>query len=153
MAWVLFGSNWNYTAFSYGGGPIAANDWYYAALTYDGTLFRTYLNGSLAAEQPYAPFDFATNGYTSFGYDFNGALADVAIYNKALPSELILDHYNATVELSIAQSGTNVVLSWPVGTLQSATNVNGPYTKVSSATSPFTNAISLTQQFYRLQVQ
>jgi hypothetical protein len=153
MAWVLFGPNWNYTAFSYGGGPIAAKTWYYAALTYDGTLFRTYLNGSLAAEQPYAPFDFAQTGYTSFGYTFNGALADVAIYNKALPSELILDHFNATVELSIAQSGTNVVLSWPLGTLQSATNVNGPYTKVSSATSPFTNAISLTQQYYRLQVQ
>ncbi len=49
------------------------------------------------------------------------------------------------------QSG-NLVLEWPPGwTLQSATNVPGPYQDVSSATSPYTNSFGGGRLFFRLR--
>jgi len=53
----------------------------------------------------------------------------------------------------VAKSGTDVVLSWPFGMLQSAPAVTGTYTNVPSATSPPTNAPTQAGQFYRVQVQ
>jgi hypothetical protein len=57
--------------------------------------------------------------------------------------------------LSIQKSGPNVVLTWnnPVFGLQTAPSLTGAYTNVSGATSPYTNPITGTQQFFRLQEQ
>ncbi|HTV63217.1 MAG TPA: hypothetical protein VMH30_11680, partial [Verrucomicrobiae bacterium] len=61
---------------------------------------------------------------------------------------------SSTVTLTIQRSGNQVILTWPQGTLQSATQVAGPYNDVPDATSPYTNAVSGTQQqFYRVEVQ
>jgi len=46
-----------------------------------------------------------------------------------------------------------IILSWPSGTLQSATNVSGPWGDVSGAASPRTNPASASQEFYRLRLQ
>ena len=46
-----------------------------------------------------------------------------------------------------------IILSWPSGTLQSATNVSGPWGDVSGAASPCTNPASASQEFYRLRLQ
>ncbi len=54
-----------------------------------------------------------------------------------------------TVQL---QSGSPV-FAWPFGTLQSATNLTGPWTNVTGASSPFTNTSASPQQFYRVQLQ
>jgi hypothetical protein len=55
--------------------------------------------------------------------------------------------------ITLETNGTDVVISWNVAdaVLQSATNsVTGPYTDVTGPpTSPYTNAISAVQQFYR----
>ena len=56
------------------------------------------------------------------------------------------------ITLTIQVSGGHVILNWPDGTLQSASQVNGPYSNVSGATSPYTNTVS-GQQFYRVQAQ
>jgi len=47
----------------------------------------------------------------------------------------------------------NVILIWPGGTLQSATNVLGPWGDVSGAVSPRTNPAAVSQEFYRLRLQ
>lgn len=47
----------------------------------------------------------------------------------------------------------NIVLDWPGGTLQSATNVAGPWTDVDGATSPRTNSTSGAQEFFRVKLQ
>ena len=47
----------------------------------------------------------------------------------------------------------NIILSWPGGTLQSATNVSGPWGDVSGASSPRTNVAAAAQEFYRLKLQ
>lgn len=51
-----------------------------------------------------------------------------------------------------ARSGSALALTWPSGyQLLSATNINGPYTPVSGATSPWTNFFNKPQEFFRLQ--
>jgi hypothetical protein len=53
--------------------------------------------------------------------------------------------------LTIQQSGTNVVLTWTNSafSLQAAPAVTGTYTNIPGATSPYTNAITGSQQFFR----
>jgi hypothetical protein len=57
------------------------------------------------------------------------------------------------VTLSIAKAGGNVVLTWPMGTLQHSGSVTGTYTNIVGATSPYTNAVSGTQGYFRVKVQ
>lgn len=49
--------------------------------------------------------------------------------------------------------GSNLVLNWgePLFALQSSTNVAGPYVTIPGATSPYTNAISGAQTYFRLK--
>jgi hypothetical protein len=55
--------------------------------------------------------------------------------------------------LSVQNNKTNLVMSWPGNyTLQSSTNVAGPYSDVSNATSPYTvNVHQFPMQFFRLR--
>jgi hypothetical protein len=57
-----------------------------------------------------------------------------------------------SIPLDIELSGNNVILRWenPAFTLQAAPTVTGTYTNVPGATSPYTNAISGSQQYFRL---
>ncbi|HTV41750.1 MAG TPA: DUF2341 domain-containing protein [Candidatus Sulfotelmatobacter sp.] len=57
------------------------------------------------------------------------------------------------IRLTIQLSGDHVILNWPEGTLQSASQVNGPYSNVSGATPPYTNNVSAAPLFYRVQAQ
>jgi hypothetical protein len=84
---------------------------------------------------------------------FPGKIDDVAVYNKALTSQQIQNHFLNTTHLTATTSGKSIVISWSVGTLQSATAVAGPYTDVAGATSPYTNVISGAQMFFRAHVE
>ena len=57
------------------------------------------------------------------------------------------------VPLSIKWSGTNVVLMWtdPSFALQATFTINGSFTNIPDATSPYTNFMAGSQQFFRLQ--
>jgi hypothetical protein len=72
-------------------------------------------------------------------------------------SQLTLTRINyataAPVSLSIEKSGNNVILTWPSGTLQSATAVSGTYNDISGATSPYTKSIAAPQMYFRVKVQ
>jgi hypothetical protein len=160
-------------------GSIAANNWYYLVVTEDGTNFNFYINGVLAtAPFPVASANFIANGSginpdgtagitpglgnTVLGQrtdgafnTFEGNIDDTAIYNYALSPQQIQNHFLNTTRISIASHGSNVVLSWPTGTLLSSTNVSGPYTPVAggAASSPYTNSVSGKQMmFFRVQV-
>jgi Concanavalin A-like lectin/glucanases superfamily/Immunoglobulin I-set domain len=84
---------------------------------------------------------------------FSGSVADVAVYNRALTPAQIRNHFLNTTSIAISSSGNSIVISWPVGTLQSSTNVSGPYNNVIGATSPYTNTVSGTKMFFRTQLQ
>ena len=160
---------------------IVAGQWYYIVLTYDGTTFTLYVNGVARASGtdsgfvqngnvPSGSLDYNYNynqnhdpgasGPVTLGWrnpvdfnPFNGTMDDVAIYNKVLTPQQIQNHLLNTTHLSIVSSGSNIVITWPVGTLQSSTNVIGPYVNIIGATSPYTNSVVGTQRFYRAQLQ
>ncbi len=60
---------------------------------------------------------------------------------------------NPPASLAIVIWNGSVILNWPGGTLQSATNLGGSWSNVSGATSPRTNAVTASQEFYRLKLQ
>jgi hypothetical protein len=84
---------------------------------------------------------------------FNGAIDEVAIYNHALTPARVQAHYTESMQpLVISLPGGKITLTWATGTLQSSTNVNGPYIDVSgSPASPYQPAAGPTQQFYRVR--
>ena len=84
---------------------------------------------------------------------FLGTVDDVAIYAKALTPQQIQNHFLNTTHLFINSLGNKLVISWPTGTLQSSTNVSGPYSVVAGATSPYTNTAGGNQLFYRAKLQ
>lgn len=81
----------------------------------------------------------------------NGEMDEVAVFNYALTVAQLSQIYsvaNTGLTLSIQQSGSRVVLTWPFGVLYGATNVSGPWQPVTNAVSPFSITASATQKFY-----
>ena len=155
-------------------GSIVANNWYHLVVTDDGTNFNFYLNGVLATA-PYPVSGFIANGAgingdgtaaigaglgaTIMGQrddgafnTFEGTVDDTAIYNYALTADQVHSHFIVATKIAISKSGKNVVLTWPVGTLQQSTNAVGAFSDVIGAASPYTNSVSGTQTFYRVHV-
>lgn len=150
--------------------PILTNSWYHMVITDDLTTIRFFVNNELVVTIDRNGFGFIPNGIngdvavagapTVLGQrsdnafaPFDGAIDDVAFYNYALSPSQIASHYANSSRLTASMSGSNIVLNWPIGTLQQSTEVTGAYTNVTGATSPFTNAVSGSQKFYRVQVQ
>jgi hypothetical protein len=149
--------------------PLVANTWYYMVVTDDLTTIRLHVNGVQVVALNRAGFGFIPNGINgdrivagaptvlgrrsdnAFG-GFDGSIDEVAFYNYALSPAQIQVHYLNSTKLTITKEGTNVILSWSVGTLQSAPAAIGTYTNVSGATSPLTNAASATEEYYRIRV-
>jgi beta-glucanase (GH16 family) len=52
---------------------------------------------------------------------------------------------------SMQTFGNSLVINWSSGTLQSATNVLGPWYDIGGAASPYTNPLVVPQQFFRLR--
>ncbi len=59
----------------------------------------------------------------------------------------------APISVKIQSSGGNLILNWtnPAFTLQAAPNVTGVYTNIPGATSPYTNPMTGSQQYFRLK--
>jgi beta-glucanase (GH16 family) len=60
---------------------------------------------------------------------------------------------NPPARIAVRVLDGNIILSWPGGTLQTATSVTGSWSDVSGATSPRTNPAAVQQEFYRLKLQ
>ena len=85
-------------------GSISTNQWYHAALTYDGTTMKMYLNGQLVGSKA-AILDYtnqvqfliggAGDGPSPGGIygGFNGKLDDIGFWNRALTATEILKIY------------------------------------------------------------
>jgi hypothetical protein len=153
--------------------PIVPGTWYYMVLTDDGTNLNWYSNDRLVLTLSVQGLGFVQNGVNGdpsvpgsgpttiairsdgvFG-DWDGGVGDVAVYNYVLSPQQIQNHFQNTTRLTAVKSGSNVVITWGAGTLQSSTNVGGPYSDVSGTpTSPYTNSVSgPSRLFYRSQLQ
>ncbi len=93
----------------------------------------------------------------AYTLNFIGSIDEVAIYGHVLSPAQILNHYmtgtNPVVSLYLQRSGNNNVLLWSPGTLQSSLTVNGLYTNVPSAVSPYTLSPTDAARFYRVKVR
>ena len=105
------------------------------------------------------PLLFGRSGYP-YGEVQNNAwnnvnlqMSDVAVFYSALSPTNIYKLYLAAVGelITTTNSDGNLVLSWPVGTLESSTNIAHPYNPVPGATSPYTVMNNAPQKFYRVQ--
>jgi hypothetical protein len=182
FGWNLYqnpNSSWTYNPFVGGNGggfisdnihkPLVLNSWYHIVITDDLTTQRMYVNNTNVLSVTRAglfiangingdpavaggPTTFATRSDGAFG-QWDGGIDDVAFYNYALSAQQVQNHFLNSARLTINKVGTKVVLTWPAGTLQAAPVVTGTYTNVTGASSPYTNAVSGSATFYRLQVQ
>jgi glucose/arabinose dehydrogenase len=81
-------------------GVVTTGSWYHLVGTYDGSVQRLYVNGRLVASQALTgnvdsvagDFRIGTTHTTEW---FNGAIDDVAVYNKALTPGQVQSHYEA----------------------------------------------------------
>jgi hypothetical protein len=97
---------------------------------------------------------------TSGQRNFNGAVDEVAIFNRAMGSNDLQVLYNAAlgvvpvqVKLQIGQVGNNVRLEWgTIGHLLEAASVNGPWLTNAAAFSPYEVPATNSAKFYRVQV-
>lgn len=117
----------------------------------DATLVVTDWNGNLSgggAEQ--LKFGTDQSGLTS------GELTQIefAIGTNLYPAKIlstgeVVPDQEIGASLAYSAQGNNLVLNWPAGwSLQTATNVLGPYFDISNETSPYTNDMTLDQQRY-----
>ena len=60
---------------------------------------------------------------------------------------------NPPATVSVQALNGSLILDWPYGTLQSATNVTGPWNDIIGAMPPYTNAPDQSQEFFRIQLQ
>jgi hypothetical protein len=161
---------WNSGAGSATSGTVY-NDgaWHQAAGVYDGAHNYLYVDGSLAASgtatgtiagETSHVYLGGDPDYTTVGVNeryFAGAIAQAAFFTSALTIAQIQTTYQAAVapplpSLSIlSRSGNQLELNWNYGTLQSATNVNGPYQDITTASPPCTMLMTNARQFYRVR--
>ncbi|HEX4120514.1 MAG TPA: LamG domain-containing protein [Verrucomicrobiae bacterium] len=157
---------------------LVAGDWYHLVVTDDTTNFTVYVNGQAIAGAPLASVPFTPDGDginaigtaaigglddgnfvigqrtdAQFG-TFEGTIDDTAVYNYALSPQQIASHYNsAALGPALAKSvGGAVTLTWSVGVLQESGTVNGLYTNVIGANSPYTLTYGGNAGFFRLHV-
>jgi len=71
----------------------------------------------------------------------------------ASPPATTLVAVNPPVTVSIQSSGNSITITWPSGTLQSATNITGPWHNLTGTNSPYPLTFTGPQQFYRVKLQ
>ncbi|MEI7620398.1 MAG: LamG-like jellyroll fold domain-containing protein [Candidatus Falkowbacteria bacterium] len=134
--------------------------WYHLAMTYDGSMFRLYVNGSEASSTPMTGAIKVNNRLVCIGSDcglqkfFNGRIDEVAIYNRALSSAEILDRYNrGTKRLKLKvracpdQTCTGINFIGPDGTVDSYYSDNN-----SSLGLPSSSITGLSGSYFQYQV-
>lgn len=124
--------------------------------SYDGINWTAYQSRDRSANGPLG--DKLLVGYAAQVNDSccNGAGVNgkAGVYSTETIRQLG-DTTPPAVTITLERSGSNYILTWPAGTLQSSPTVNGTYTDVlvggNKVTSPYTMPTTGTAQFYRVQ--
>jgi hypothetical protein len=115
-AGIWNGSSWTDTPLIY----VAANEWNYVAVTYDGSTLALSLNGVTATKYTASgavTFADADNDkglligkrFDQNGYFYSGAVASIRVYNRVLSDAEIQQNYNATRNRFTGTLNENVV--------------------------------------------
>lgn len=94
----------------------------------------------------------ATNGSTYYYVVSAATRISPAVETANSPAEAAVT-LPIVLEFAIQPDSGKLILSWPFGALQTATNIAGPWNPINGATSPYTNSPAGPQQFYRIQLQ
>jgi len=78
------------------------------------------------------------------------SMGDASGKGQGLAIDNLTFSASAQPVLAIQPAGANLVLSWPYGQLQAASNAAGPFSILTGIASPFTNVPAGTRQFYRV---
>ena len=144
--------NWHMIAYSYTGVANQADN---GSLYVDGTLVA---NNAVTTTPPGNSIDVWIGGSPDYGTArlINAKIANVAIYPEALTAtqvqELYSGVYAGPLYLNATRSGSNIVLTWPAGTLLQAPTLSGPWTTNTTAVSPYTVPTTNAEQFFRVLV-
>jgi Concanavalin A-like lectin/glucanases superfamily/Immunoglobulin I-set domain/Immunoglobulin domain/Domain of unknown function (DUF2341) len=159
------------------GGVVSVGQWHLLCATLSRTAgsARLYVDGADVTQSGGLQLDFPSSVGVNLGRLTNGALYLNGSIDEArirsgtnsanwiwasymtVASNSVFSTYSTVVSsavtISYQVSGGNLVLTWPQGTLQSADQVSGPYTDISSAASPYTVPRSGAQKYYRVRVR
>ena len=159
--------HWYNNYFGYNSGLLVPqNQWLFVALVVEANQAVLYLNDGSGMRSAtniatHVTPDFSSAahiGFDSGGRCFTGAIDEAMIFRRALtPSEIGALYQAAqqqSVLLQMEVSGNDLILTWPVGTLQQADNVGGSYSDLSGAHSPYTHTIvpGTSRKFFRVRV-
>jgi hypothetical protein len=145
------------------GGVPSTSSWTHLVGVYDGSTTYLYVNGvayssSVAgyvanyddAANPPGPFTIGAR--SSLNNNFSGSVDEAVFYNRALSAAEVTSHLLDRPRLTLTRSGGNIIVTWPVGTLQQANEATGLYTDVPAATSPYAASASGTKKFFRVKL-
>jgi hypothetical protein len=82
-------------------GGVALPGFHHIVGTYDGSMLRVYVDGTLAATQASTAAMSPTSGPLAIGsgslggFNFNGVIDEVALYDKPLGAERVTAHFRA----------------------------------------------------------
>jgi hypothetical protein len=83
----------------------------------------------------------------------HGLQSNLVRRDDPVNGEIIITAISQSVTLNYQVIDGQLVLNWAQGTLMSADTVNGTYTWVNGASSPYTNSMPGVQQYFRVLVQ
>lgn len=163
--------HWNGGEWGWGSGLfVPANVWTFAALVVEPTQAVIYMSeGNTLLSSTNAvnhapmvvtsPPGFGGNQPARADRNYIGQLDEVAVYDRALSGEEITAIFNSAFStgpvppsaLTLSVVGGEYFLSWTSGALQAAPSLNGTFTDVAGATSPYKMVPSAGLNFYRLR--
>jgi len=154
------------------------DQWVHLALVYDGQSLTLYRNANLTPQNG-AKVSLPARGSVAFsdhgGYqgalqigsvlneatdhNWNGLIDDFAVFTGALNETQLATimsgdfsaFKNNNPLLSMTRSGSQVVVSWGFGTLQTKTDLAGTWQDLTNAVSPLILTPAGTSQFYRVK--
>jgi hypothetical protein len=158
-------------------GAVSFGQWHLLAESINRTngTVDFYVDGNKLSSSTTVVRSFPTTNDVNFGQFLNGSFRMHGLMDEARirsgnsSTDWIWASYmtvanNSTFQTygTVTSSGVTLnyqtlngklVLSWSQGTLQGASQVSGPYTDISSATSPYTNSPTASQQYFRVRVR
>jgi putative NADPH-quinone reductase len=175
---VWGGGDFTYYSGGYDPAKIITGQWTYVTVTYDGTThtITAYVNGvpsnskgvTLATadiDSGSNPLHFLLGRQNHFDGTVAGdgvgtnIVARIRVHDAVMSEAEVLAQFEAEklqfnpVTLQYERSGSDLILTWSQGILESADEVNGVYTPVIGATSPYTSAVTGDRKFFRVLVQ
>ncbi len=170
---IFWQPEWLYSASTTS--SVSDDNWHHVAYVFDqasGASVWTYIDGWLDTIAPANSRDWTWGeqqieiGRSHDGWwkVFNGQLDDIRFYRRSLTDAEVQQIFTGDATLvggadlagrynfDRAPSGLKLTLSWPLGVLESADSVQGPWTTVTGATSPYEILSPAGNKFFRLRL-